>query len=190
MQHVRLGGAFYSEWNNIYVQYLARPTFPHSGQASQSAPRHLQSLIRNTASHFSNTHISPPIWYPMLQNMNHASLPVKTLASFRSRQQQDFKGLPKIYKCSWSMWRSTTPTSEMHSPQASDNHTEIGIGRIRKFIRFTTKSDQDNVRYPFCGPFVVSNWAEDEPEYYDMENVDSAIELSKKRRFLGGDLLF
>ena len=116
MQHVRLGGAFYSEWNNIYVQYLARPTFPHSGQASQSAPRHLQSLIRKTASHFSNTHIFSPIWYPMLQNMNHTSLPVKTLASFRSRQQQDFKGLPKIYKCSWSMWRSTTSTSEMYSP--------------------------------------------------------------------------
>lgn len=75
-------------------------------------------------------------------------------------------------------------------PQASDNHTEIGISRIRKFIRFTTKSDQDNVRYPFCGPFVVSSWAEDKPEYYGMENVDSAIGLSKKRRFLGGDLLF
>ena len=74
-------------------------------------------------------------------------------------------------------------------PQAFDNHAEIGIGRIQKFIRFTAKSDQDNVRYPFCGPFVVSNWAEDEPEYYGIENVDSAIGLSKKRHFLRGDPL-
>lgn len=74
-------------------------------------------------------------------------------------------------------------------PQAFDNHAEIGIGRIRKFIRFMVKSDQDNARCPFCSPFVVSNWAEDEPEYYGTENVDSAIRLSKKRHLLGGDPL-
>ena len=75
-------------------------------------------------------------------------------------------------------------------PQASGNHTEIGIGRIRKFIRFTAKSDQDNVKYPSCGLFIVSNWAEDEPEYYGMQNVDSAMGLSKKRHFSRGVPLF
>ncbi len=152
MQHVRLGGALCSEWD-IYVQYLARSTFPYSGQASQSAPRHMQSLIGKTASHFSNTHVFRSIWFPMLQNMNHASLPDKTLASFRSQQQQDFKDLPKSINVPGSMWRSTVSSSEVHFPTSLHNHTEIGIGRIWKFIRFTAKSDQDNVKYPSCGSF-------------------------------------
>lgn len=75
-------------------------------------------------------------------------------------------------------------------PQASENHTEIRIGHIRRFIRFTAKSHQDDVKYPFCGFFIVSNWAEDELEYYSMENINSAMGLSKKHQFLGGVPLF
>lgn len=78
---------------------------------------------------------------------------------------------------------------EIHSP-TSLRQSYKNKDRSHSKIRFTAKLDQDNVKYPSCGFFIVSNWAEDEPEYYDMENVDSAMGLSKKRHFLGGVPLF